>query len=148
MIQYKASFGSISSGTMRSEDLVPDFAWTLASLTKENRPEHIENLLSEAGAWEEQGDSDMSDDAESDWQEAGADLVNDLIDALNEYAPPYAYFGAHPGDGAAPELLASLERVSAELETLASTGDVQDFEKNGRNHLTDARDLLRRAKGE
>src|SRR5579884_541198 len=33
-----------------------------------------------------------SEDADRDWEA--------LIDALNEYAPDFMYFGAHPGDGA------------------------------------------------
>ena len=31
--------------------------------------------------------------------EGAADIVNDLIDALNEYAPSHTYFGAIEGDG-------------------------------------------------
>lgn len=89
-----ATFGSISSGTMRNEDLIPDFAWHLAQYAKAAaphlgaiNPDHIA-LCDEADAIE---DFD-SDDA--------CELVNELSDALNEYAPAYGYFGAHPGDGA------------------------------------------------
>ena len=35
----------------------------------------------------------------TDHPEGAADIVNDLIDALNEYAPSHTYFGAIEGDG-------------------------------------------------
>lgn len=68
--------GSVSSGTLRSEDLIPTFL----------------GLLHELEPGRELNYPRESDDP--------MDVVNDLIDDLNNYAPPYFYFGAHPGDGA------------------------------------------------
>lgn len=82
---YKAEIGSISSGTMRSEDLIPDFAWVLNQLA--DGKEHI-RLIWEAGEITD-FDSEYADE-----------ILSELMDALNEYAPPYCYFGSHEGDGA------------------------------------------------
>lgn len=73
--------GSISHGTLRSEDLASallDFA--------------------------EYFDADMRADleriaaaeSEEDWD---SEVINDAIDALQEHAPPYCYVGFHEGDG-------------------------------------------------
>jgi hypothetical protein len=85
-----AQFGSISSGTMRAEDLIPAFADCLAGLISE-QPVHLQNkqhleLVAEANAIEDFASAD--------------DTLADLFAALEEYAPPYGYFGAHEGDGA------------------------------------------------
>lgn len=83
----KPYFGTISHGTMRAEDLVPAFASALAEFD----PTH--SLVIEANALEE--------NERTDWDsEEIAGLLDELFDALNEYAPPYGYFGAHPDDGA------------------------------------------------
>ena len=82
----KATIGSISSGTLRTEDLLSAFASELRYLAN-GHPGNL-TLADEADAVED-FDSDEA-----------VELVNDLIDILNEYAPPYCYFGAHEGDGA------------------------------------------------
>jgi hypothetical protein len=82
--------GSISSGTMREEDLIPEFVYTLKGLITSKDKDHkdlinqIESRMEENGYYE-------SDDCTYDLEE--------LFDALNEYAAPYMYFGSHPGDG-------------------------------------------------
>jgi hypothetical protein len=105
---HKTSYpmGSISHGTMREEDLIPDFCanlyhcakvsksnghyHTIGDVTAKTRKAHvklvkdIEERMEEPKYFE---DGDSTDDLES------------LFDALNEYAAPYFYFGAHPGDG-------------------------------------------------
>jgi len=93
-----ASFGSISSGTLRTEDLLDSFSWELEALVQRN-----------AGAWCSD-DGRVTRDAymtligearEVDPDSGDAvELVSELEDALQDFAPPYAYFGAHPGDGA------------------------------------------------
>jgi len=90
-LQHVTTFGSISSGTMLPEDLIPCFSSELAAILREqgaeaNR-EHVK-LVREADALE-------------DYEGEEADgILEELFDALNEYAPAYGYFGAHPGDGA------------------------------------------------
>lgn len=90
--------GTVSSGTMREEDLVPDFVWKLRQLAKrakyvdaKTRREH-RKLCSEIEARMEQDGYYESDDAAEDLNEC-------LFDALDTYAAPYFYFGSHPGDG-------------------------------------------------
>lgn len=80
-----AYFGSVSHGTLREEDLVPTFLGVLVDL--------------DATRAESLGDAKplywrtMKPGGEY------ADLISDLIDALDEYAPNGYYFGSHPGDG-------------------------------------------------
>jgi len=80
-MKRKAQIGSISHGTLRTEDLLSAFADELEWLT---------------------GPNDLSKEAQeiNPESEEASELVNDLIDALQELAPPYCYFGAHEGDGA------------------------------------------------
>ena len=98
MLKHSAQLGSISTGTLRSEDLLSAFASELEWLGNEDdKP-----LIFEANA--------MLEAEELDENEA-ADLVNDLIDALSEHAPPYCYFGAHEGDGADFGFWPSMESI-------------------------------------
>jgi hypothetical protein len=79
---YTPSFGSISCGTMLPEDLIPAFEYEL-NLCNTDHP-----LLKEI---------DKLEDYKS---EEADEILQELFDALNEYAPAYGYFGSHPGDGA------------------------------------------------
>lgn len=101
-MQY-ASFGSISSGTMRTEDLLDTFASELEYHVQRNAAE----WCSDAGRAERDGYMALVAEAQDidfeseDFDEEGAEYVlNELSDALQSFAPPYAYFGSHPGDGA------------------------------------------------
>jgi len=96
------SIGSISSGTLLPADLIRVFADELKDLAKASKSDAYKDLLAEAEAWVEADDSmdpgEVPDGDEHD--DCGPGLVDELIDALGEFAPPYFYFGAHPGDGA------------------------------------------------
>jgi hypothetical protein len=99
--------GSVSTGTMRSEDLIPTFCAELyhaAKVTKTNghtvgnvdaktRKAHVA-LVAEIEA-------KIEADSEGYYasEDADYDLNERLFDALECYAGPYFYFGAHPGDG-------------------------------------------------
>lgn len=78
--------GSISHGTMRSQDLIPCFLSELA-LRDQERYEQIEKEFSI---------TIMNEDWET---ETGAYLLEDLFDALDSAAPDGYYFGASEGDG-------------------------------------------------
>lgn len=80
--------GSVSSGTMRYEDLIPAFM----SVLREYSPERAASME----GWEPQPleDGDYPD------AEATSIFVDALFDDLNEIAPEGCYFGASEGDGA------------------------------------------------
>jgi hypothetical protein len=92
-----ASIGSISSGTLRTEDLLDTFAFELEHLVQRNADE----WCSDAGRARRDAYVALVRDAReaNPDTEEGAELVTELEDALDEFAPPYAYFGAHEGNG-------------------------------------------------
>jgi hypothetical protein len=96
------SIGSISSGTLLPADLIPVFADELKDLAKASKSDAYRDLLARADAWIEVDDNmepgEIPDSDEHD--DIGPELVIELMDALGEFAPPYFYFGTHPGDGA------------------------------------------------
>lgn len=89
--------GTVSRGTMRTEDLIPTF---MSHLFKEDPKKarmiwkKYPNLLHAL--------CDKQAGIESDWwesEEAYDILNNDLFDEMQNYAPEGHYFGSHPGDG-------------------------------------------------
>lgn len=90
------TIGSVSSGTMRAEDLIPAFASELRWLghrSKELTRIEKASVQSATGILTSKQESYYrSEDAYND--------LDWLFDALNSHALPYMYFGSHPGDGA------------------------------------------------
>lgn len=90
-----APFGSVSTNTLRPEDLLPAFASELEYHVKRNEAalgeqetSRLLNLVREAETVEDYASEDTAD-------------ILDMLEAeLQTFAPPYAYFGAHPDDGA------------------------------------------------
>ena len=82
-----ADFGSVSTATMRPEDLIPAFLDCLNDLDEDR----CAAILAE---YPEYNNEDFYDTDDAQW------LLEGLFDALDEYAPPFSYFGAHEGDGA------------------------------------------------
>ena len=79
--------GSVSEATLKTEDLIDTFSYTLKQIMTTRNKEH-RKLVKEAEAIEDFG----SDDAHG--------ILEELFDALESYALPYFYFGASEGDGA------------------------------------------------
>jgi len=93
---HTAEPGTVSAGTLKTEDLLTAFANTLESLIQDNadhwcgrqseRDEFL-NLIADAR------ESDHGDDVNSE-------VVEQLMEALDYFAPEGHTFGAHWGDGA------------------------------------------------
>lgn len=81
--------GSISSGTIRQEDLIPCFIAEIESHRPMKRSHRTR-------VCEIKRDLDKKNYYET--EQADYDLES-LFDILNELSLPYFYFGAHPGDG-------------------------------------------------
>lgn len=104
-----AKFGSISHGTLRAEDLLGTFADELERLDKlaaeegertTNANRATTELLAHSGTLHAHSKL-VAEARETDPDsEDASDVIAELEDALNGYAPSYGYFGAHPGDGA------------------------------------------------
>lgn len=86
MARKQVQLGSVSTATLRPQDLIEAFADTLRAL-RGALPREVSSLLRayRAGKCDEVGE---------------ATLLEDLTLALEAYAPDYCYFGAHPDDGA------------------------------------------------
>ena len=104
-----APFTEISHGTLRAEDLasalLPYAQHYLADGPYAATLANLESLL----------DSD-----EPDEDEHAAETINDVLDALQEFAPPYCVIGMHEGDGS---LLGVWPCLDAALDDSAFDGD-------------------------
>ncbi len=83
-----ANFGTVSHATLRNEDLLPAFADELERLARAGKCLKLyRDLIREAR------NLDPGHDVRA------AEVLDDLSEALSNFAPPYFYFGAHEGDG-------------------------------------------------
>lgn len=101
-----APIGSVSSDTMRPEDLIPAFISALDDIKEQlslsaKRGEELEavNRVAEIDDFLAKIERRMEDELYYEGEEADHDL-DELFEKLDEFAPPYCYFGAHEGDGA------------------------------------------------
>ena len=107
-IKY-AKLGSVSHGTLRPQDLIEAFHDCLEDLQLLNghvlcnvsNPlrKQVDEAIGEASDWlsaleaeENASDENLPENAD--------EVIEQLTDALNAFAPAYCYFGAHEGDGA------------------------------------------------
>ena len=106
--------GTVSAGTLRTEDLLYTFAPELL-IQQNHKPSDLTNeafrLLGMGVEW--------TDEQEEEAEE----IVNELIDALNEYCPPFVYFGSHPGDGADFGFWPDIESIEEALRYAEDTDD-------------------------
>lgn len=101
------SIGTVSHGTLRTEDLLHSFLCELEGRILVNgdyfsMPEnHFErNRLNGLVGQAQDCFAEDGEEIDEDKREHAEWLVNEsLPDALNQFAPPYCYFGAHEGDG-------------------------------------------------
>lgn len=132
----EAELGSVSWGTMRSQDLVPRFMSCLEDL---NADEAMAVAKEFSECWDSEGELVDPDSADTGL------LVEVLFEVLGEYAPQYAYFGAHEGDGAdygfwiSSDAIEEAERVGE----LATCSDEPEFILLGNDTLVRVVELER-----
>ncbi len=107
-----ASIGSISHGTLRTDDLLAAFASELEDIVQRN----AEKWCSDEGRKERDGLLQLIAEAQDLIEKEGvddekSDIIETLGDTLNEYAPPYCYFGTNEGDGADLGFWPSMESI-------------------------------------
>jgi hypothetical protein len=93
---YRKNIGSVSSATLRPEDLLPCFMAELESmrpLRKEHR-KFLREIHARMDAAELLGLNYYEIESHA------AEDIEEVETALQEYCLPHFYFGAHPGDGA------------------------------------------------
>jgi hypothetical protein len=101
-----ASIGSVSSGTLRDEDLLSSFSAEVEYQIQRNEswlalPENLilRDHLYSIGCQTRDFYNDIGGFLPD--SESLAEFIDEtLFDALNTFAPPFCYFGANPGDGA------------------------------------------------
>ena len=119
-----ASIGTVIAGTLRTEGLLSALLSELGSLTLRSgvflsqpgefpTQDYFARVIGDAqDCFTDDGET-LSEDGESDAPE----VLSELHEALDLFAPPYCYFGAHPGDGADFGFWPSLESIE-ELPTV------------------------------
>jgi hypothetical protein len=107
--------GSISAGTLRTEDLLEAFASELDHLNGQRS-----ELTDAAYRW-----INWLDDGQpaNGLQDESEYCLEELFDALNEYAPILCYFGSHPGDGADYGFWPDVDALEEEMRYAEDTDD-------------------------
>ena len=97
MTQFQ--LGSISTGTLRPEDLLKAFTITLHSMESDAHYKKYDTQTLVPFRWSALlEDATNMVDEKTEWDDYMLDEL--LPDALQEYCPPFVYFGTLEGDGA------------------------------------------------
>lgn len=136
-----ARLGTISHATLNPEHLLRRFSSALEDQITlnggflslpENFPmrDRLAKLLGDAqDAYQDDGET-LKDEQDA------AEMVDELIDALEEFAPPYCYFGATEGDGSDFGFWPSRESID-ELPTESEREPGDDYkEVNDHGNVT------------
>ena len=118
--------GTVSHATMRPQDLIPAFLEALKTPTDVTTFNDWVCRLHDDGLIKTFSYQSFSsvlvidewvDDDSSVWHaEYADDTLAEIMDALDDIAPPYCYFGAHEGDGSDYGFWPSVESVEAAVQ--------------------------------
>lgn len=100
MSTRRAQAGSVSSGTLSSDDLIKAFTRELERLTDWHRTDAQALLIADAHEMMARMDDGNWKDDEVFCEDVEFILDERLIPALEEFAPEGHYFGGSEGDGA------------------------------------------------
>ena len=111
MAQFQ--LGSISTGTLRPEDLIPAFNNALTQIHDGHYCDIDEMMNDEAGNAAEFGKQPSNDELQRR-------VVDRLMDELQDACPPFVYFGTHEGDGADFGFWPDMDRLEEEMRSTTS----------------------------
>jgi hypothetical protein len=122
------SLGSISTGTLRTEDLLSAFVDTLERLSDSKADRKLAK----------QGRKALSRLVRTGDDEQAEYIREELFDRLNELAPPYVYFGSTEGDGADIGFFPSWDSIEEDRRTgeLSSGEETSEAAEIGSLFLT------------
>lgn len=111
--------GSISRGTLRSEDLAEALISVAETIPEEGFPG---DLLSDL--------RHIALDQRLEDQETDQQVISDAIDALQDFCPPYTYIGMHPGDGSDLGVWPDIEDIESDVRTgdLVKVDDLSELD--------------------
>jgi len=118
--------GTISHGTLRSEDLAEALIGVAERIPEEGFPS---GLLSEL--------RHIAFDHRVEDEETDSEVICDAIDVLQEYAPPYCYVGMHPGDGSDLGVWPDVEMIESDARdgTIQKVSDLSEIDHAGNGEL-------------
>lgn len=140
--------GSVSTGTLRTQDLLRSFADELAYY----RPRGNARLIREARAVADCVEQDkplprlFGDITGMSAEEMGSEIISEISDKLNEIAPDYVWFGAHEGNGADFGFWPVHDAIE-ELIDFSNFADVRDNDHEGDFRIGDTAVYRRHANG-
>jgi hypothetical protein len=140
--KYTPSLGTVSHGTLRTEDLLPAFLDELCAVTPRKHGKLKREARREIARHERDNDND----------EMNSEIVDDLLDALSEHAPPFMYFGTTEGDGSdfgwwpswseideLPQFNgtgeAAAEKHFGEFKVVSDHGNVEIYVRHSNGHI-------------
>lgn len=118
------TLGTIIHATLRNQDLIPAFLDAISEYAPAEYEQIMATPFSMPPAY-------AMEDEDSEWwdSEEAYEFCYDLMDILSTYSPPYAYFGAHPGDGSDFGFW-PLEEALEELPKISCTSQVEDMNED------------------
>ena len=87
--------GTVIAGTLKNEDLLNAFTGEIEYLMAGYLDQSIAQTYYDAKEFLHKYETDTDID-----EDMASEIVNELIEAINEYRLPYTYFGTLEGDGA------------------------------------------------
>ena len=117
--------GTVIEGTLRNEDLLNAFTGEIEYLMAGSSDESIAKLYNDAKEIMYQYETETDVD-----ESIASEIVNELIDAINEYRLPYTYFGTLEGDGADFGWWVDFDNLNESVRESESI--TQDLRSNGR----------------
>ena len=125
--------GTVIEGTLRNEDLLNAFTGEIEYLMAGYLDESIFKRLiaTQAELYNDAKEIIYQYETETDVDESiASEIVNELIDAINEYRLPYTYFGTLEGDGADFGWWVDFDNLNESVRESESI--TQDLRSNGR----------------